>query len=252
MEENTNNLFTNYEWENCIKVLNALKDDPFQNPDNNLFAGLITKIHKNAKKSNRNLSYSAKKQEDLHTSLTAVLANRAVEGTTTFAEKENRDEQQFTELNLPKNCYCCNKAYKLAHSFYTRFCPACAEENYEKRFQNINLKGRNVILTGGRVKVGFATALKLLRNNANVVLTTRFPALALEQFQQETDYGQWKENLIIYGLDLRNLNAISEFITFYKSKFDSLDILINNAAQTIKYTDEYYLPLIKSEEKLLK
>lgn len=252
MEENTNNLFTNYEWENCIKVLKALKDDPFQNPDNNLFAGLITKIHKNAKKSNRNLSYSAKKQEDLHTSLTAVLANRAVEGTTTFAEKENRDEQQFTELNLPKNCYCCNKAYKLAHSFYTRLCPACAEENYEKRFQNINLKGRNAILTGGRVKVGFATALKLLRNNTNVVLTTRFPALALEQFQQETDYGQWKENLIIYGLDLRNLNAISEFITFYKSKFDSLDILINNAAQTIKYTDEYYLPLIKSEEKLLK
>lgn len=252
MEENTEYPFSNDEWKNCIKVLKALRDNPFQNPDNNLFAGLITKIHKNAKKTNRSLSYGTKKQEDLQTSLTAVLANRAVEGKTTFSENENPDKQQFTGLNLPKNCYCCNKAYKLAHSFYTRLCPACAEENYEKRFRNIDLKGRNVILTGGRVKVGFATALKLLRNNANVVLTTRFPALALEQFQQETDYLKWKENLIIYGLDLRNLNAISEFISFYKTKFNSLDILINNAAQTIKYTDEYYLPLIKSEEKLLK
>ncbi|KFF14896.1 SDR family NAD(P)-dependent oxidoreductase [Flavobacterium hydatis] len=251
MEENKNYAFSDEEWKTCIKVLKTLKEAPFENPDNDLFAGLITKIHKNAKKNIRSTSYSSKKQEDLQTSLNAELVSKALNGETLFSEKENPNEQQFTALNLPKNCYCCNQSYKLAHSFYTRLCPECAEENYEKRFQNIDLKGRNVILTGGRVKVGFATALRLLRNNANVVLTTRFPALALEQFSQENDFEQWKDNLIIYGLDLRNLNAIHEFVSFYKSKFKSLDILINNAAQTIKYPDEYYLPLVKKEDKLL-
>jgi NAD(P)-dependent dehydrogenase (short-subunit alcohol dehydrogenase family) len=251
MEENKNYAFSDEEWKTCIKVLKTLKEDPFENPDNDLFAGLITKIHKNAKKNNRIISYSSKKQEDLQTSLNAELVSKALNGETLFSEKENPNEQQFTPLNLPKNCYCCNKSYKLAHSFCTRLCPVCAEENYEKRFQNIDLKSRNVILTGGRVKVGFATALKLLRNNANVVMTTRFPALAWEQFSQEDDFEQWKENLIIYGLDLRNLKAINDFISFYKSKFQSLDILINNAAQTIKYPDEYYVPLIKKENRLL-
>ena len=33
--------------------------------------------------------------------------------------------------------------------------------------------------------------------------------------------------------------------------FDTLDILINNAAQTIKYPDEYYLPIIKREKEKL-
>ncbi|MBJ2125081.1 SDR family NAD(P)-dependent oxidoreductase [Flavobacterium sp. IB48] len=251
METEKKYIFSKEEWQTCIKVLQALKDDPFENPDNDLFGGLITKIHKNAKKNLRSVSYFSKKQEDLHVSLSSTIVSKALNGETLFAEKENPDEQQFTELNMPKNCYACNRSYKLAHSFYTRLCPECAEENYEKRFQNIDLKGRNVILTGGRVKVGFATALKLLRNNANVVLTTRFPALALEQFMQENDFENWKDNLIIYGLDLRNLNAINEFISFYKSKFESLDILVNNAAQTIKYTDEYYQPLIRKEENLL-
>lgn len=251
METEKKYIFSKEEWQTCLRILESLKDNPLENPDNDLFAGLITKIHKNAKKNLRSVSYSSKKQEDLQVSLSATLVSKALNGETLFAEKENPDEQQFVKLNLPKNCYACNRSYKLAHSFYTRLCPECAEENYEKRFQNIDLKGRNVILTGGRVKVGFATALRLLRNNANVVLTTRFPALALEQFKQENDFEQWKDNLMIYGLDLRNLNAINEFISFYKSKFVSVDILINNAAQTIKYTDEYYQPLIRKEENLL-
>lgn len=251
MEENKKYAFSDQEWETCIKVLKVLKEVPLDNPDNDLFSGLITKIHKNAKKNLRSASYTSKRKEDLNISLNAELVSKALNGETLFAEKENPDEQQFTALKIPKNCYCCNQSYKFAHSFYTRLCPECARENYEKRFQKIDLKGRNVILTGGRVKVGFATALKLLRNNANVVLTTRFPALALEQFRKENDFELWKENLIVYGLDLRNLNAINDFVSFYKSKFQTVDILINNAAQTIKYPDEYYVPLINKETQLL-
>lgn len=251
MDEQNKYGFTINEWENCLKVLMTLKNNPFVNPDNEKFGALITKIYKNAKKSNRNESYNQKRQSDIETNLNARLAQEAIKGQSMFWDEKNIENHQYTKLNMSKNCYCCNKHYELAHSFYTRMCPTCSTENYKKRFQHIDLKNRNVILTGGRVKVGFATALRLLRNNANVVLTTRFPALALEQLQNEKDYEQWKDRLIIYGLDLRNLNAILEFIQFYKSKFASLDILINNAAQTIKYPDLYYFPLLKKEENLL-
>lgn len=250
MEENRHYTFSEDEWENCIKVLTALKESPLENPDNELFGGLITKIYKNAKKNIRGEGYSFKKKEDLETKLKSVLAVTALNGDSLYYENDSPRKQHLTKLNVPGNCYCCNQSYKFAHSFYTRLCPDCADENYEKRFQKIDLNGRNVILTGGRVKVGFATALKLLRNHANVVLTTRFPALALAQLKREPDYDSWKNNLIVYGLDLRNLKAIHEFIDFYKSKFETLDILINNAAQTIKYTDDYYLPIIKTEENL--
>lgn len=249
MEENKQYAFSEEEWESCIKVLNALKDFPFENPDNKLFGTIITKIYKNAKKNIRGESYSHKKKEDFSTNLKATIAKKALNGESLFSENIP-DPQHLTKLNVPKNCYCCNTSYRFAHSFYTRLCPACANENYEKRFQEIDLKDRNVILTGGRVKVGFATALKLLRSNANVVLTTRFPALALTQLKKEEDYHLWTKNLIVYGLDLRNLNAVNEFLIFYKSKFETLDILINNAAQTIKYPDDYYLPLVNMEEKL--
>lgn len=242
--------FTQNEWESCLKVLTALKDEPFLNPDNQIFSGLITKIHKNAKKQNRQKNYSKMKNHDLKINSESVLMKKALAGVSDFYDDE-KEETNLTKLNIPKNCYCCNQSYNYAHSFYTRLCPKCADENYEKRFESTDLTGRNVILTGGRVKVGFATALKLLRNGANLVLTTRFPALALETLQQEADFEGWKDKLWVYGLDLRNLNAIQEFIDFYKSNFETLDILINNAAQTIKYPDEYYLPIIKRENKML-
>ncbi|MCT2561351.1 SDR family NAD(P)-dependent oxidoreductase [Chryseobacterium herbae] len=240
--------FSQNEWETCLKVLNALKDDPFLNPDNKTFSGLITKIHKNAKKQSRHENYSMMKSHDLAVSSDAALMQKALAGASAFYDEE-KEETKLTPLQIPKNCYCCNQSYQYAHSFYTRLCPKCAAENYEKRFEMADLKGRNVILTGGRVKVGWATALKLLRNGANLVLTTRFPALALEMMQQEADYEEWKERLWVYGLDLRNLKAIQDFIDFYKTRFDTLDILINNAAQTIKYPDEYYLPIINREKE---
>lgn len=242
--------FSNEEWETCLKVLNALKENPFLNPDNKTFSGLITKIHKGAKKQSRHENYSEMKSHDLAVNSNSVLMQKALAGVSAFYDDE-KEEVKLTKLQIPKNCYCCNQSYQYAHSFYSRLCPVCAEENYEKRFEMADLTGRNVILTGGRVKVGFATALKVLRGGANLVLTTRFPALAMELMQQEADYDEWKDRLWIYGLDLRNLKAIQDFINFYTFNFDTLDILINNAAQTIKYPDEYYLPIIKREKEKL-
>ncbi|WP_430411636.1 SDR family oxidoreductase [Kordia sp.] len=242
--------FSQQEWETCLKVLHALKENPLENPDNKQFGTLITKIHKKAKKLNRKDSYSTKKIADLETILNSEISKNALQNTTIYQD-EKKAQQSFTKLNVPKNCYCCNASYKLAHSFYNRLCPSCAEINYENRFKNLDFSNRNIILTGGRVKIGYATALKMLRSNANLTVTTRFPANALDQFRQEEDYESWAANLVVYGLDLRNLKSVENFIHYYKSNHETLDILINNAAQTIKYTDQYYTPLLTKEQQLL-
>lgn len=242
--------FSKVEWENCLRVLNQLKDHPFQNPDNQLFSGLITKIHKQAKKKSKREDYLKKKTADLAILQNSTISKNALANTTLYYDDEPV-KQSFTPLQLEKHCYACNSKYTLAHSFYNRLCPSCAGINYKNRFREIDLTNRNVILTGGRVKIGYATALKFLRANANLTLTTRFPAIALSQLQKEKDYDQWKDNLKIYGLDLRNLKAVKGFIDHYTKENQYLDILVNNAAQTIKYTDEYYLPIVQNEQKLL-
>ncbi len=242
--------YTQEEWEHCIKVLNELKKDPFNNPDNPLLSGLITKVYKTAKKYKTKEAFTKVKAEDIVTIKSTVISKNALGNKTLYAD-DNKEDTTYKLLNKSKGCYCCGTDFNKLHFFYNRLCPDCAEFNYNQRFKTVDLKNRNVIITGGRVKVGFATALKLLRADANVMLTTRFPALALEGFKKESDYNLWKDRLTIYGLDLRNLKAVEHFISYYKSKYSTLDILINNAAQTIKYDDNYYLPIVKKEQKLV-
>lgn len=243
--------FDEEEWNTCLRVLTTLKNSPFSNPENEQFGTLITKIYKQAKKLNRKESYKTKKRQDLSAVLNTQISENALENKTKFTESNYIDDHVFTKLAIPKNCYCCNQSFSYLHSFYNRLCPSCAELNYQYRNESIDLSGRKVILTGGRVKIGFAAALKFLRANAQVLVTTRFPALALAQFKEEEDYERWEHNLVVYGLDLRDLRAVEQFAEYYKYNFESLNILVNNAAQTIKYTDQYYRPLIEKEGVLL-
>ncbi|WP_299272144.1 SDR family oxidoreductase [uncultured Psychroserpens sp.] len=242
--------FTSKEWESCLKVLSELKDKPLDNPDNQTFGTLISKIHKNAKKQNRSSSYKAKRTHDLQILKSSKIAQNALNNTTEY-NGFTRTEQSYETINIPKNCYSCNAPYNEVHSFYNRLCPTCAELNYANRFASVDLSSRNVIITGGRVKIGYATALRFLRSHANVLVTTRFPASALALFKKEKDYNAWSGNLTIYGLDLKHLKSVEDFISYYTSHHDSLDILINNAAQTIKYSDQYYEPIVKNEQELL-
>lgn len=253
MDEHHHYGFSTEEWQICLKVLTALKDQPEHNPDNLRFSGLISKIYKTHKKQNRDHIHQAKQQHDNHLKKQAKIADLALNNQTLY-----RDFQPFHIASkkpcfaMPQHCYVCQQQYQHMHAFYHRLCPTCAELNYAMRFQHADLSGRHVILTGGRVKVGFATALKLLQQGAHVCLTTRFPALALQQFQQQADYSVWQERLFVYGLDLRSLNSIEQFIEFYQQKYQTLDILINNAAQTIHYPENYYAPLIQLEQQQAK
>jgi len=243
--------FTPQEWETCLKVLESLKENPFENPDNQRFKTIITSIHKKAKKETRKSEYEVKKQEDIAKMQQTTIISNAQDNTTFYTHQETQSEQTFQNLHIPRNCYACGKEYNELHFFYHKLCPSCAILNYNYRQLEPDFEGYQVVLTGGRVKIGYATALKFLRAKAKVLMTTRFPAIALEQLGKEPDFEVWKNNVIVYGLDLRNVKGVYEFTTYCKQHFAAIDILINNAAQTIKYTPEYYQPLIEQEQKQL-
>ena len=86
------------------------------------------------------------------------------------------------ELKTPRTCYVCKAEYRRLHFFYDALCPECAELNYAKRFQAVDLHGRVALVTGARVKIGYQAALKLLRSGATVVATTRFPHDAARRY----------------------------------------------------------------------
>jgi hypothetical protein len=51
------------------------------------------------------------------------------------------------------------------------------------------------------------------------------------------DFGAWSARLHVYGLDMRYLQAVEKFCQFMKKAYTHLDIIINNAAQTIRRYD---------------
>lgn len=250
----TNNA-NDLDFDSCLSVLQQIKNGEYEVPPSKLdeFKTLVTKLYKNARKEQRKVQHQQRTEEDRDAVFTSTISQQALANKTTFTLASSPQEPITPHAYLkPKSCYCCYQKFTIVHHFYHKLCPACAAINFDKRSARANLKGRVAIITGGRVKVGFATALKLLRDGAKVIVTTRFPHLALDSYQQETDYADWKDQLVIYGLDLRYFDQINQFIQYIKEHEKHLDILINNAAQTIKYPSTYYTPLLSQESQLAK
>src|SRR5690606_4045236 len=119
--------------------------------------------------------------------------------------------------------------------------------NYAKRFQTADLTGLVAVVTGSRLKIGYHITLILLRSGAKVVATTRFPADSAIRFSKEPDYMDWANRLKIHGLDLRHIPSVEIFCNFIEQKYDRLDILINNAAQTVRRPAGFYQHLMDKE-----
>eukprot|EP00659_Diplonema_papillatum_P004113 gene4113-6402_t len=84
------------------------------------------------------------------------------------------DDEASTLFNSRK-CHICKEAFKDLHHFYYSLCRSCGEFNYGKRLQTRNLAGKVIILTGARIKIGYQIALRLLKDGATLIATTRFP-----------------------------------------------------------------------------
>lgn len=153
------------------------------------------------------------------------------------------------ELEKPRNCYVCKVEYTKLHHFYDQMCPDCGDFNYAKRFQSADLTGQVAVVTGSRLKIGYHIVLMLLRSGATVVATTRFPVDSAIRYTQEEDYNEWKDRLRIHGLDLRHIPSVEIFCNFIEQQYGRLDILINNAAQTVRRPAGFYAHLMENEEK---
>lgn len=159
--------------------------------------------------------------------------------------------QEQTQLPKLRSCYVCKVRFRELHNFYDQLCPSCATTNWEKRHQTADLSNRVAIVTGSRVKIGYQTCLKLLRAGCTVVATTRFPHAAAATYRQEADFDEWKDKLEIFGLDLRDVTGLEAFTRFLKIRYATgIDILINNACQTVRRPRGYYVPMVEKEQLL--
>lgn len=152
------------------------------------------------------------------------------------------------ELNSPRNCYVCKTFYTKLHHFYDSMCTECGDFNYAKRFQTTDLNGQVAIVTGSRLKIGYHITLMLLRAGATVIATTRFPVDSAFRYSQERDFSEWGDRLKIHGLDLRHIPSVEIFCNYIEQKYSRLDILINNAAQTVRRPAGFYKHLMHREE----
>jgi NAD(P)-dependent dehydrogenase (short-subunit alcohol dehydrogenase family) len=151
------------------------------------------------------------------------------------------------ELINPRACYICKKEFTKVHFFYDTMCPACAEFNYAKRFQTASLKDQVALITGARLKIGYQASLMMLRAGAHVIATTRFPVDAALRYSREADFQEWGKRLDIYGLDLRHTPSVELFCNYIDGKYPRLDLLINNAAQTVRRPPGFYAHLMAQE-----
>jgi NAD(P)-dependent dehydrogenase (short-subunit alcohol dehydrogenase family) len=87
----------------------------------------------------------------------------------------------------------------------------------------------------------------MLRAGAQVIATTRFPVDSALRFSGEKDFGDWGNSLHIMGLDLRHTPSVEIFCAYLDKNFDRLDILINNAAQTVRRPPGFYAHLMSVE-----
>lgn len=150
-------------------------------------------------------------------------------------------------LARPHRCYVCKDCYQVVDAFYHRLCPACAEENAARRVARADLTGRRVLLTGGRVKIGFQLALMLLRDGASLLVTTRFPRDAMRRFRAAPGSADWLERLTVVGVDLRDPRQVLGLCESLRQDGTPLDILVNNAAQTVRRRPESYAVLASGE-----
>ena len=145
-----------------------------------------------------------------------------------------------------RGCYICKQPYTVVDAFYHQLCPACAAMSHAKRDARTDLTGKRALLTGGRAKIGMYIALRLLRDGAHTTITTRFPRDAVRRFRSLPDASDWIDRLKIVGIDLRDPAQVIGLADDVAAA-GSLDILINNATQTVRRSKGAYQPLVDAE-----
>jgi len=158
-----------------------------------------------------------------------------------------KESEQAILLESPRECYVCKHSFDKLHHFYDTMCTSCGDFNYAKRFQTADMQGQVALVTGSRLKIGYHITLMMLRAGAKVIATTRFPVDSALRYAKEPDFKEWADRLHIHGLDLRHIPSVEIFCNYIEQRYDRLDVLINNAAQTVRRPSGFYQHLIENE-----
>ncbi len=184
------------------------------------------------------------------TAKTGIRSAREVQVFSTPKQIDGESELPYVQLSVPKSCYICNTSFDRVHHFYDALCPPCAEFNYQKRFQTADLNGQVALITGSRLKIGYQATVMMLEAGATVIATTRFPVDAAMRFAAEDGFRRWGHRLHIYGLDLRHIPGVEIFCSHIQNTYGRLDLLLNNAAQTVRRPPGFYEHLMHNELQL--
>ncbi|MFF7356589.1 MULTISPECIES: SDR family NAD(P)-dependent oxidoreductase [Streptomyces] len=233
----------------CLSVLTELDDIEVDHPDAIKVRQATSHIYRTVKQRRRQERRAAKTAHDRAvTEATATgSAERIDDETEGILPSSKVEEGRIAGiLQRPRSCYTCKQRYVEVDYFYHQLCPRCAAENRAKRDARADLTGKRALLTGGRAKIGMYIALRLLRDGAHTTITTRFPKDAIRRFKAMDDSADWLHRLEVVGIDLRDpaqAVALAEQLT----EAGPLDILINNATQTVRRLPSAYAALVEGE-----
>jgi NAD(P)-dependent dehydrogenase (short-subunit alcohol dehydrogenase family) len=236
------------EMEVCLRVLAQVDELPTEHPDAVQVRRATARIFKSVKDRRR-----ANRREAILT------ADRAVTAATATGSPDRIDDEtqgiplvsnvqgaSAGTLIQSRACYICKNRYNEVDAFYHQLCPDCAALNRGRRDARTDLTGRRALLTGGRAKIGMYIALRLLRDGAHTTITTRFPNDAIRRFSSMPDSADWLHRLRIIGIDLRDPAQVVGLADTVSAQ-GPLDILINNAAQTVRRSAGSYALLAEAE-----
>jgi NAD(P)-dependent dehydrogenase (short-subunit alcohol dehydrogenase family) len=265
MDHNKNKIaqFSPEEIQTCLSVLEYFQqngDQLVQLSEDEFMrlmkaAGSVSRPDKaEIKKRNKSVKFTRKQSDYILNQKARALTGIRMARTSSIFEAPSQialdqSDQPKNVLTSERNCYICKKSYTEIHHFYDALCKECGDLNYAKRFQTCDLTGQVSLITGSRLKIGYQAALIMLRAGATVIATTRFPADSAIRYAKEKDFSDWGHRLHIYGLDLRHIPSVELFASYIERSYNRLDILINNAAQTVRRPSGFYAHLMAAETK---
>ncbi|MEV5477070.1 MULTISPECIES: SDR family NAD(P)-dependent oxidoreductase [unclassified Streptomyces] len=233
----------------CLGVLAELDDLDVDHPDAIKVRRATSSIYRSVKQRRRQERRAAKTAHDKAvTEATATGSAQRIDDETEgiLPSSVTESGQIAGILQRPRSCYVCKSRYVEVDYFYHQLCPNCADENRSRREARADLTGKRALLTGGRAKIGMYIALRLLRDGAHTTITTRFPNDAIRRFKAQPDSDEWIHRLKIVGIDLRDPAQVVALADSVAAE-GPLDILINNAAQTVRRSPQAYSELVAAE-----
>lgn len=165
--------------------------------------------------------------------------------------KAARKAEKHRQYTARRRCYMCRQFCSAleVHDLYPALCRPCGAFNLSSLHlslpDKLDLTGKIALVTGGRINLGYHIALRLLRCGSGVIVSSRYPADAAVRYSNESDFEQWRPKLKVVGADFRTANDAFRLVHVVKERLCSwddqsestgrrfLDILINNAAQTL-------------------